>query len=129
MIRDRTGEVTIGCGYEHELATGCLFLPEKIQNLLPIRKARGVKRNAAGKLALQEGWSAKQPERQKEQAAGPVFQKSDDALPQKITADQGAVEVDTEYRRSLFGGLCSGGRSHKEIVANGPMKRANKWDT
>ena len=58
-----------------------------------------------------------------------ALEKSDDALPQKIAADQGAVKINAQYRRWSFSGLGSDSRSHEEIVANGPIERANKWDT
>ena len=114
---NRLSQFAIGCRDQGDAAPGSFFLLEKIENLLPIRKAGGVDVDARSESAFKCGSPGKQPKRKQQKRERAGFEEHKDALPKHVASDQGAIEIDAQDWAHRLGSFDSGERPHEIIVA------------
>jgi hypothetical protein len=130
VARDGFGEFPVGGGDQRDATAFSALLLEKVDDFLAIGKACGVQARFRCQLALHEGSSRKQPEREKEQREGMSLKEGENTLPQEVAADQSAVQIDAQNWRWRLSELGSCDRSHEtDGRIKGRVNYGGKWHT
>src|ERR1035441_1117868 len=106
----------VRCGRKCYTTAEGFLVPDKFNHFRSIRQIGRVQINPGSKLALYEGFTRKQPERDQQQSQGTSLKEHENALPKYVAANQSAIKVDAQYWRRLCRSN-AGDSPHRTMVA------------